>query len=101
MHSACRRTLFVLCVIKCSSAVPYPRGQLVSDFLFSATAAGRQIVDRECTWKPLPIVERMNSEGSPGGGARYFEVKQPLVDVTWSSKEGRRADRHADQHSPP
>ncbi|GIY71388.1 hypothetical protein CDAR_217931 [Caerostris darwini] len=67
---------------------------------FTATAAARQTVDRECAWKHSPIVERINSEGSPVRGARCFEVKQPLADVTWSSKEERRVDRHADQHSP-
>ncbi|GIY00097.1 hypothetical protein CEXT_509611 [Caerostris extrusa] len=46
------------------------------------------VVDPECTLKHWPIVERMNFEGSPGRGARYFEAKQPLANVTWSSKEG-------------
>ncbi|GIY53859.1 hypothetical protein CDAR_297861 [Caerostris darwini] len=57
-------------------------------FSVPATAAGRQTVDRECAWKHSPIVESMNSEGNPGRGARYFEAKQPLADVTWSSKQG-------------
>ncbi|GIY71387.1 hypothetical protein CDAR_217921 [Caerostris darwini] len=83
MNEACRRTVFVYCVIKRSSAVSQSRGQSVFGFLQL-----QPVVDRECAWEHSPIVERMNSEGSPGRGARYFEVKQPLADVTWSSKEG-------------
>ncbi|GIY53857.1 hypothetical protein CDAR_297841 [Caerostris darwini] len=83
MNEACRRTVFVYCVIKSSSAVSQSRGQLVSGFLQL-----QPVVDRKYAWKHSPIVERMNSEGSPGREARCFEVKQPLADVTWSSKEG-------------